>query len=57
MDKGTTPHEIAFDSCWASICTIADKEGAAPLNKFPGIWTFEAEKWKVSMNGSGREGG
>lgn len=45
-----TNQQNALESIWTSICTIAEKSGVVPLNKLPGLWVFEAERWKLSLN-------
>ena len=45
-----TENQLALDSVWQSICTIAGQMGVVPLNKLPGLWVFEAKPWKLTVN-------
>jgi hypothetical protein len=51
-----TPQHEAFDAIWTTVCAIAMKVGAAPLNQWPGLWRFDVdEHWKIAVNAHDEE--
>lgn len=45
-----TPEEALAD-VWEKICQRAERDGVAPLNKYPGLWNFTAGAWSLTVNG------